>query len=446
MTSPAATTEALVSAASVAQRRATAAINTALVESIAEYDGLESVLRVLRSEFGCAEASLMLYDADDDALVLQRPSFGIEDLDVLHDYRIAIADGGHSVGVFQTGETRLVNVTTDSDVMLQRHVEFLGLDNAVSARLSDGHRPIGVLHVLNRPGGFEPMHLDLLDLVAPLVSLWLAARRIGSGRRKNDRRVSELLRLHETLTGVVADRLGSDALTDLVAQHLAERRELGAIRVAVVTLEGQRPRGRAESDRFRRRLLSALEAFHRQGFAVPWRRQMVVVMPAGSADEDTTRARRLQQDLGDTVAGVGLSSVVDLDTVERGLAEARHAGEMVSRLPGAGPRCYEQLDLLRLLRTDAGGGLEGGPADFADEVLGPLLRHDAAQSADLVDTLRVWSTCDYSITDTAAALEVHRNTVKYRMRQIRELLGYDPSASPHRLRVELALQVESVRT
>jgi purine catabolism regulator len=58
-----------------------------------------------------------------------------------------------------------------------------------------------------------------------------------------------------------------------------------------------------------------------------------------------------------------------------------------------------------------------------DRVLGPLLAYDNARSSDMVRTLDAYLMCDRSWVKTATKLDVHRQTVVYRMQRIEELTG-----------------------
>jgi DNA-binding PucR family transcriptional regulator len=53
----------------------------------------------------------------------------------------------------------------------------------------------------------------------------------------------------------------------------------------------------------------------------------------------------------------------------------------------------------------------------------------------------VWVAADYCTRVAAERLFVHPNTLKYRLKRIRALLGGDPSRGDLRLQVELALKL-----
>jgi DNA-binding PucR family transcriptional regulator len=62
---------------------------------------------------------------------------------------------------------------------------------------------------------------------------------------------------------------------------------------------------------------------------------------------------------------------------------------------------------------------------FVREWLGPLIDYDETKGAELVPTLMQYLECGRSYDLTAEALSVHRNTLKYRLRRIREISGRD---------------------
>ncbi len=99
---------------------------------------------------------------------------------------------------------------------------------------------------------------------------------------------------------------------------------------------------------------------------------------------------------------------------------------------------FESLGVYRMLSsvTDP-AGIEG----FMNEQLCPLIEYDTQHHASLVLTLARYfdSGCNYD--EAAAALSVHRSTLKYRLRRIREILGRDPHDGSARLDLHLATKV-----
>jgi DNA-binding PucR family transcriptional regulator len=70
-------------------------------------------------------------------------------------------------------------------------------------------------------------------------------------------------------------------------------------------------------------------------------------------------------------------------------------------------------------------GEPGSVERFVREWLGDLLDYDAAKGSGLVDTLSRYLECGRSYEAATSALAIHRSTLKYRLRRIREISGHD---------------------
>jgi len=99
---------------------------------------------------------------------------------------------------------------------------------------------------------------------------------------------------------------------------------------------------------------------------------------------------------------------------------------------------FDSLGVYRMLSsvTDP-AGIEA----FMNQQLGPLIEYDGQHHASLVLTLARYfdSGCNYD--EAAAALSIHRSTLKYRLKRIRDLLGRDPNDGSARLDLHLATTV-----
>lgn len=74
-------------------------------------------------------------------------------------------------------------------------------------------------------------------------------------------------------------------------------------------------------------------------------------------------------------------------------------------------------------------------------VLGPLSAHDRTAGGDLVATLRTFLEQDGSSGRTAERLQIHRQTLVYRLRKIEQLTGQKPSSTAGASRFWLAFEV-----
>ncbi|WP_448221795.1 PucR family transcriptional regulator [Gordonia iterans] len=79
--------------------------------------------------------------------------------------------------------------------------------------------------------------------------------------------------------------------------------------------------------------------------------------------------------------------------------------------------------------------------DFVRRVLGPLQEHDAATKAGLLDTLAQFLANDCSWVRTATAMDMHQNTVRYRIGRTEQLIGRNLSDLADRVDVHLALEL-----
>lgn len=117
---------------------------------------------------------------------------------------------------------------------------------------------------------------------------------------------------------------------------------------------------------------------------------------------------------------IGVSEeCADYTEIPRALNQARAAAEIGARTEQEdGIYYYAQM---RLGRIVADFSLEVRPI-LEKEIIEKLL--DANESG-LIETLRVYFEHNASVTETAQELFIHRNTLQYRFRQIREITGFD---------------------
>ncbi|MCL6596457.1 MAG: PucR family transcriptional regulator [Firmicutes bacterium] len=137
---------------------------------------------------------------------------------------------------------------------------------------------------------------------------------------------------------------------------------------------------------------------------------------------------------GSVTAGIS-APVGDTD-----LARAyRQAMNVLSARRQGGPEIspfYEDLGVYSILLNASIETL----AAYAREQLSPLLDHDREHHTDLVRTLRTYLNCGGHKNLTARCLFVHRQTLYYRLDQIRSLLGPTFLDPERRLALEVALR------
>jgi DNA-binding PucR family transcriptional regulator len=104
----------------------------------------------------------------------------------------------------------------------------------------------------------------------------------------------------------------------------------------------------------------------------------------------------------------------------------------------SGTTFFDDLGLYRILRPGNDlRELEG----FVREWLGQLIDYDARHDTELVETLSRYFDCGGNYDDAAAALTVHRSTLRDRLRRIREISDRDLADADTRLDLQVATRV-----
>lgn len=133
------------------------------------------------------------------------------------------------------------------------------------------------------------------------------------------------------------------------------------------------------------------------------------------------------------------SNLLNLD---RANDEAISAVRAATRLSLDGTAMYDDLGVVRLIVSNDEGDLE----HFLQDVIGPLLRHDAERGSELVDTLRAYFAADYSHAKAAESLHIHHKTFGYRLSKIESLTGLYLRGHDGRMEADLALKLHDVTT
>ncbi|HYH27900.1 MAG TPA: PucR family transcriptional regulator ligand-binding domain-containing protein [Actinomycetota bacterium] len=160
---------------------------------------------------------------------------------------------------------------------------------------------------------------------------------------------------------------------------------------------------------------------------------VVLLVPEG-ADPNVIRDAVASRLGAQVMAGIG--SPVAPIAVSRSVREARHALR-IAAAEGKPIADFRSLGTYRLLLT-----LQDPDAlrAFADAVLDPLDRYDSEHGGELISSLRAFLEHNARWEAAAAALYVHRHTLRYRMRKVEELTGRDLDSSRDRMEFWLALQ------
>jgi sugar diacid utilization regulator len=170
------------------------------------------------------------------------------------------------------------------------------------------------------------------------------------------------------------------------------------------------------------------------------RANYVVIIAYGEADWATLHAAITSQLPGGRCSLAVGSRYPNAWQVAESYREAQFAASLSSVLGRPAPSVvlFDSLGVYRMLSsvTDP-AGIEA----FMDDQLGALLRYDEQHHSGLLATLAQYLDSGCNIDQAAAMLSVHRNTLKYRLNRIRELLGQDLNDGSTRLDLHLATRV-----
>ncbi len=145
------------------------------------------------------------------------------------------------------------------------------------------------------------------------------------------------------------------------------------------------------------------------------------------------RRAAVQRAVADAGAAAGLGTTVEWGDAAMSLARARAALGLANGAPKL-VVAREQAGRL-LLRSDPGLADE-----LARDRLAPLAELSAGQQARLTETLRAWLAQQGRLTRVAERLDVHPQTVRYRLARLRELFGDALEDPDERFWLELALR------
>jgi hypothetical protein len=166
---------------------------------------------------------------------------------------------------------------------------------------------------------------------------------------------------------------------------------------------------------------------------------LVLAVPAASPDEVAdlvagvlARSRTPGSRL---IAGIGAPRVGS-SGLKASFAEARRALALGSVLnPDKDVHRYDELRVFDLFKED------NTVESFVQEVLHPLLGLDHGRSMQTIETLDVFFTSGMVRKAAAARLQIHPNTLDYRLREIEAALGFPVRFGTAAFKLQLALKL-----
>ena len=150
--------------------------------------------------------------------------------------------------------------------------------------------------------------------------------------------------------------------------------------------------------------------------------------------------RALSPFAGDYAAGFS-EPLGDVRRVAEALQEARIALLVSRRVRDGAPTHFGETGAYGLLaplaETTVGKRV-------IESTLGMLVAYDREHNAHLTDTIETYIACNFNASATAQRLNLHRNSLAYRLHKIEDLIGLQLSDSEDRLLTTLAVRLRAL--
>jgi purine catabolism regulator len=318
-----------------------------------------------------------------------------------------------------------------------------GVDaSCVLAPVAVGDAILGYLAILapteDRAGPGDDLDLQIVQHAANVYALSMMRERMAAevARQLKD----------ELFEGLLLGRTQDERVARERAMRLGYSPEVVYRVLVVATSLDASDDDRPETIAQRRRLLESLAELSQRrspdAFVTLREDELVVLLPEADNPRDLGRtavqqAVSLVPDWQVTVGVGGPSS--SASAIARSYAQARRALETARRFGKQGDVVvFEDLGLYRLLfHVSDPSELRG----FTEQVLGELVEYDRRHNADYVRTLAAFLDRNGNLQATARDLNLHVNSVAYRMQRIRAIAGLDFEDSEARLLAQVALKI-----
>lgn len=151
--------------------------------------------------------------------------------------------------------------------------------------------------------------------------------------------------------------------------------------------------------------------------------------------------RRVRRKMKSQTIAVGVGSMVtDVTNLHIGYKRARVAVDTALRM-GRELVYFDELGIYRLISMVPDRGLL---KEMGDDLLWPLIEYDGSHHTDYIETLELYLKYNGSIQAVAEAMYTHRNTVLYRINNIRKLLGCRLESADERMQYQIACMIHNM--
>ncbi len=214
----------------------------------------------------------------------------------------------------------------------------------------------------------------------------------------------------------------------------------------VMIIQGRPPAGESQLS-LARKIERWLNQVDGPALVVPRGDRVVVALQSGRPAQGVPLARRLVESMDHPAqplrVGVG-NSVDSLQDLSRSYGQAAEALRIAEELNRpAAVYSFHSLGMYHWLHHLPEEVLEGNRYLHAVRALAD---HDQTQKGELLSTLEAFLDAGGQRSAAAEKLNIHRNSLAYRLRRIEEVLNLDPTHPAHQAELTIALRAHRLRT
>ena len=154
---------------------------------------LSEINGAVKKLIGAEGAGFLLFDQDNNKLILQKPAFGINDKKLISKYQVSMFEEGNATNVFQNKRPYFSNDIEQDPIIKKNLADIFRTKNVVTVPVAVGDNYFGVLHVQNKPGGFTPDDVNLINLFVAQIAVVILNTRLLSQSHKKELQINKLL-------------------------------------------------------------------------------------------------------------------------------------------------------------------------------------------------------------------------------------------------------------
>ena len=138
-------------------------------------------------------------------------------------------------------------------------------------------------------------------------------------------------------------------------------------------------------------------------------------------------------------AYVGIGTIEhDVKDIYKSYKKARIAFELAKKPSWNNIVDYDELGVYQVLADMKHTSIQDV---FVENILGKLMRWDEENQTDYMLVLEQYYECECNIIKTAEKIGYHKNTIKYKLQHIRNILGVDITSNENRMNIMLAFKI-----